>query len=133
MIPFNILIFGDIFKFNEKEYIFLAKSEEIVYAAQVLSIEHTQRLNNFFQQQIIKNKITILTDKPLYCFVILKTKDFEGRAASLHDSGKDEFSIDFRKLPITLDLDDLKALRDEILKSRGVPLELKDLVKDLDI
>jgi len=48
------LLYGDIFEFSGKEYIFLAKTSEIIYAAEILNQENSKRLNGLLNHVIAK-------------------------------------------------------------------------------
>ncbi len=122
------LTFGDIFRYNEKEYIFLAKTEERIYAALILTQLNTERVDKLFRQKEALNKPTYQT---IYCYVILRTASFRDRAAHLHDAGNRIFTSFIDKLPVTLDLEDLKNIRMEIMKKNTISIELKELVQDI--
>lgn len=125
------LLFGDVFRYNNKEYIFLAETEEIWYAAEVLNAKLTKQLDDLYQKQIRANRP--INDKVLYCYVILKTEEFKNRAAHYGHPGKDNFSPAIDKLPISLCSEDKKQIKNEIESSDAVPLGLKELVKDISI
>lgn len=55
------LTFGDVFRYNEKEYIFLAKTEDKIYAAQILTPVDTERVDKLFKIREATNKPTNLT------------------------------------------------------------------------
>ncbi len=40
------LLFGDIFRYKDKEYVFLVKTEDIWYVAEILNLELTKLLDN---------------------------------------------------------------------------------------
>ncbi len=124
------LTFGDIFRYNEKEYIFLAKTEEKIYAAQILTPVDTQRVDRLFKIREAGNKSTNLT---IYCYVILQTADFKNRAAHLYNAGNITFEVLIEKLPIELEAEDLKNIKTEIMRKSTMSLELKDLVKEINI
>lgn len=122
------LTFGDLFRYNEKEYIFLAKIEERIYAAQILTPIETEKVDSLFKIREATNKPTNLT---IYCYVILQTADFKNRAAHLYDTGNRVFTSFIEKLPVTLNIGDLKNIKLEIMKKSTISLELKELVKDV--
>lgn len=72
------------------------------------------------------------TTNILYCYVTLKTKEFENRCAHLGRTGQEMFKV-LKKQNVILNQDDLKQIKDEINISKGVPRELKDLIKNLDL
>ena len=89
--------FGDIFQHEEKEYIFLAKTENIIYAAEILSTEKTEKINTLLQKRISSSKDGIIEDCILYCYVVLQTEQFKNRCAHFAHSGKDDFKFIFDK------------------------------------
>jgi len=125
------LIFGDIFAFNGQEYIFLARTENITYAAEILDIERSNKLETFVNSQIYKGKDIV--KGPIYCYVKLMTKDFKDRCAHLHNSGKNNNGLYFEKLNIQIETSDLKNILTEILESKFVAIELKDLVRGISL
>lgn len=124
------LTFGDTFRYNEKEYIFLAKTEDKIYAAQILTSVDTEKVDKLFKIREATNKPTNLT---IYCYVILQTADFKDRAAHLHNTGNATFTNLIEKLPIALDLKDLKNIKMEITKKNTISIELKELVQDIQL
>jgi len=124
------LTFGDVFRYNEKEYIFLAKTEDRIYAAQILTPVDTQRVDKLFKIRAATNKPTNLT---IYCYVILQTADFKDRAAHLHNTGNVTFANLIEKLPITLDIKDLKNIKMEIIKKNTISIELREIVQGIQL
>jgi hypothetical protein len=127
------LLFGDIFRYEQKEYIFLAKSERIIYAAEILNSEISEKINNLFQGRLAKGKDSVLETNILYCYVLLQTEEYRNRCASFAHSGKDDFGITFQKLSIVLSSVDLKFIKKEIMEKRAIPKELKLLIANIDI
>ena len=124
------LTFGDIFRYNEKEYIFLAKTEERIYAAQILTPIETEKVDRLFKIREATNKSTNLT---IYCYVILQTADFKNRAAHLYDAGNRVFSSLIEKFPSVLTMEDLKNIKMEIMRKNTISIELKELVQDIKL
>lgn len=124
------LTFGDVFRYNEREYIFLAKTEERIYAAQILTPVDTKRVDKLFRLREASNKPTNLT---IYCYVILQTADFKNRAAHLQNTGNEDFANLIEKLPIALDLEDLKNIKMEIMKKNTISIELRERVQDIQL
>lgn len=126
--------FGDIFLHKEKEHVFLAKTVETVYAAQILDQEEAikiQALDDLRSKRSDGYKFASLS---LYCYVILSTEGFKGRMAHLHNANKNESNIMFEKSGLTLNKEDMQSIRKEICDpSSPVALELKELVRQLDI
>lgn len=124
------LTFGDVFRYNEKEYIFLAKTEDRIYTAQILTLVDTEKVNKLFNQREASNRPTIST---LYCFVTLQTADFKDRAAHLQNTGNVAFANLTEKLSVSLDMDDLKNIKMEIIRKNTISIELKELVQDIQL
>lgn len=124
------LTFGDVFRYNEREYIFLAKTEERIYAAQILTPIDTQRVDRLFKLREANNKPTNLT---IYCYVILQTADFKNRAAHFYNTGNVVFTDLIEKLPVTLEETDLKNIKMEIIRKHTISIELKELVQDIKL
>ena len=124
------LTFGDVFRYNEKEYIFLAKTEDRIYAAQILTPIDTEKVDKLFKQREATYRPTNLT---IYCYVILQTADFKNRAAHLYDAGNRLFTSLIEKLPIALDMEDLKNIKMEIMRKNTISIELRELVQDIQL
>lgn len=124
--------FGDVFVYNEKEYIYLAETEDILYAARILNLENSRLLNNGYQSAVRRNNPVV--EGPLYSFVILQTKELKERAASFFNTGNDKFdSYTFIPLKIQLSKKDLEGIKEEITTKRCVSLRLRELVKDIQL
>jgi len=131
-----MLKFGDTFKYREKDYVYLAKTEEITYAAEILDENKSKLLNRIHDRQISNGaKTERILNMPLYCFVILKTEPFQGRAAHFHSTGKgDTVDNEYAIFEPTKSLEkiDLKEILNEI-KEGPVPKELKQLTEGIEI
>ena len=126
------LLFGDIFSFNDKNYIFLAKTENEVFAAEILSIKLSSQIENRYKQICWQNS-TIKENNVLYCYVVLRTEEYKDRLAHLGLANKNNIDFDklINKLTITLDIKDKKEILNEIKQARAIPLGLKEVVKDI--
>jgi hypothetical protein len=130
---FTSVKFGDVFEFNEKYYIFLAKTEDIIYVAQILSPIDSDKVRRMCEVKLKQAKNSILLkNNPLYCYVVLRTEEFKERLAHFHQSQKNETDLIVEEVVCTLNKDDLKDIKEEILAG-AVPLELKGLIKDIDL
>lgn len=127
------LLFGDVFLYEGLEYVYLAQTDTIIYLARILSKDDTARIDKVYQSKIAKGTITKVERIDLYCYVILETKEFKDRCAHLHNPGKDVLRSVVQKLSAVLDREDLLHIKEEISTQRAIPLELKDLVKDIQI
>lgn len=76
------LVFGDVFIYENNEYIFLVATPDQIYTAKILNLELSKEINKQYQVAIAKNKNVMLRNI-LYCFVILSTQELKGRIASL--------------------------------------------------
>ncbi len=76
----SLVTFGTLFEYNNKQYIFLARTEEVIYAGQILDEEKTKWLQQLCDDRVKKNRDV---SRPLYCFVILSTEEMKDRAAFL--------------------------------------------------
>jgi hypothetical protein len=124
--------FGDLFEYNGKEYIFLAETEEILYAARILNPEQSKLLNNRYEVVVKKN--SPVEHNSAYSFVILQTKELKERAASFYQTGNERFDgFFYNPLNIALDHSDIKDILEEITKKKCISIKLKELVKDIEI
>ena len=124
--------FGDIFRYGDKDYIFLAETEDVLYAARILNKEQTTILTRGTEAAIRRN--SLMLDNLTYSFVILQTRELRERAVYFASTGKDRFDGPiFTPLNIELSKEDSKGIKDEITKKKCVSLKLKELVKDIDI
>ena len=126
--------FGDVFRYKEKFFVFLAKTEEIIYTAQILDLESTRKINALYERITTSGKSEQRKRNPLYCYVLLSTVEFQHRMAHFKDTAKDESAVSFNKVGIILDRTDLIEIKNEIINPDSpIPLELKRLVSGLDI
>ena len=124
--------FGDIFQYNDNEYIFLAETEDILYAARILNKENTAVLKKGTEAAIRRN--SPMLDNLTYSFVILQTQELKERAVYFATTGKEKFDGPiFTPLNIELCKEDLKGIKDEITRKKCVSLKLKELVKDINV
>ncbi|MCH7758955.1 hypothetical protein IID20_01195 [Patescibacteria group bacterium] len=131
----ELIKFGDIFRHKEKEYVFLAKTENIIYAAQILDKVNTKKIHELYK---LKSRNTIdaqkCEHKPLFCYVLLSTEEFKERMTHLYKPEKDESSIFFDKIGTVLNTKDLQDIKEQIIYPNSpVALELKEIVSKLDI
>lgn len=124
--------FGDLFNFQAIDYIFLAETEENIYAGRILNRTQTQILTKYYETALKKGSSVL--DGTVYSFVVLSTKDLKERAAYFRDTGRGNFDVSlFIPLSIQLSIEDFKAIKDEIIKKRCVSIKLKELVKDITV
>lgn len=126
--------FGDIFLYKEREHVFLTKTAETVYAAQILDQEGAKKIQILDDLRSKRPDGYKFASLSLYCYVILSTEGFKGRMAHLHNADKNESDIKFEKSGFTLNKEDMQSIKKEICDpSSPVALELKDLISQLDI
>ncbi|MCR4311060.1 MAG: hypothetical protein NUV54_00605 [Candidatus Taylorbacteria bacterium] len=120
-----IQTFGDIFRFREEFYVFLAASSEEIFAAKILDHENSRILESISKRS---------SDKPLYWYVILTTDEFKDRAAHLMKTQQDigiEPLLDW--VGGSLNETDLKDLKSEIMKDGSpVPKGLKKILSQYE-
>lgn len=128
-----LLIFGSIFLYKESTYIYLAGTDDVWYAAKILDKEQSVLIKRFTEAQIRKNRETI-SKNPIFCFVELKTEEFEGQVAHLAETEHDLWVETPKLIGVRLSSNDLKLLKDEIMRENApVPFALPKLVKDVVI
>lgn len=125
----GLLEFGNIFEYNGSEYIFLAGQPDVIYAAKILNTGETKQLERLRLRSAGANR---KLEKPIYCFVILTTKEVKDRAAFWGRS-QQEVNMTFNKLNISLNNIDLKNLKKDIRDSRTAPIALKEMVSAVKI
>ena len=129
----DALVFGDLFLYKEEEYVFLVATLDVWYAAKIITKAKTVLLLRASEKAIARNDKRY-SSMPLYCFVELQTREFEGRAAHLYDTQKDVFLEIPKPLAISLDSAEKKEIAAEILrKGSPVPIRLKEEVGKLDL
>jgi hypothetical protein len=130
-----MLKFGDTFKYKEKDYVYLAHSEEILYSALILDFEMSEKVKKRIDY-LCKIKSTPEMDEIMsrraYCFVELRTEDVKNRLAHFANTGEEISDYSSLLSVGKLNNDDLREIKKEI-EVGPVPLMLKDLVKDITI
>ena len=126
--------FGDIFRYNEEQYVFLASTDEIVYAARVLDPEKTALINQMNNRRAARHDASRTDGNSLYWYVVLTTNELEECAAHLKDTDQDA-SRDrfFEWIGKTLNENDITHLKEEILKEGcPIPKGLREIVQTLE-
>ncbi len=119
------LLFGDIFRYQGNDYVYLAETEDVRYAAKILDVDQSAKLDRAANGP---RKTTSL----VYSYVKLSTKEFENRCAHTGLTGKEAFTRLVDKLNVELDEVDKKAIYKEIVEG-PVPTGLKKLLADVEI
>jgi len=129
-------VFGDLFRYQERDYVLLGHNGELVYAAQILNALDTERIRTLDNRRATRPDLFGKTDGcRLYCYVVLTTPKLAGRCAHLNTPEKDAcLDCFFEWLGAGVNIDDKKALRAEILRPGSpVSIGLKRIVEGLDI
>lgn len=125
------MTFGTVFSYLDKEYIYLAETPDVLYAARILDISETKRVDSQYVKQTALNAPNI-DRMPVYSYVILETKELKDRAAWFYKTDGSNFTDLFMVLlNITLSKQDLRKIKEEITKDSCVSIRLKELVKIL--
>lgn len=133
----NIMLkFGNIFKYKEKDYVFLAHTEEILFSALILDKQMSkivrEKFENLYKQKS-SSEISKLLDSRAYCFVELRTEDVKNRLAHFAQTQQNPISEYSSLFSMgQLNKEDLKQIKIEI-EQGPVPLILKELTKDIVI
>ena len=126
--------FGDIFKYKEKDYVYLAHTQETLYSALILDDQMSEKLRKMVEVAGFKKSspaFSELINRPAYCFVELSTSEVKARLAHLGKAdllGGDCTVL----LSGQLNKEDMRQIIKEI-KIGPVPLILKDLTKNIVI
>ena len=124
--------FGDVFQYNDNEYIFLAETEDVTYAAKILDRELSRYVIGERDGAIRRNSYVI--DNLVYSFVILKTPELKERVALFLGADRNiPQGVAFTPLDIFLLPEDIKQIWKEITQTKCVSERLKKEVKDLKV
>lgn len=123
--------FGDLFQYGGQDYIFLAETEDTLFAAKILDKELTRKLKQRVEKNIANN--TYDSNLTIYSFVELQTEDLKERVAHFARTGDESFSrVIFEPLGVELCVEDLRNIKEEIASKR-VPNKLKELIEDIEV
>lgn len=122
--------FGSIFRYNEELYVFLAATDEIIYAAKILDPEKIRRINELDNIRASRPYASRSDGNKLFWYVILTTEDFQNHAAHLantdQDASREHF---FDWIGKSLNESDIVNLRQEILKAGSpAPGGLREII-----
>lgn len=118
--------FGDIFLYNEENFVFLVREDDIIFAALILDKEQTQRLDRWRDREFKKSN-SRADGQTEFCYVVLTTEAFKERAAHYGNPDKDvDISLDIYD---KLDSEDVEKLKNEIIQDNAVMPALKMAVK----
>ncbi|MEK7070002.1 MAG: hypothetical protein AAB818_00215 [Patescibacteria group bacterium] len=128
----SIVKFGDVFRHNEEDYVFLAQTDEIIYAAKILDKVITDSLKNMSDK--IEATNSSRRKNPVYSFVILQTENFRDRVA--HFGRTDDTKHQTNRFDIISNLNkaDCLQIKNEIIsRDSAVSLRLIEIVRGLNI
>jgi hypothetical protein len=129
------MTFGDVIKYKAKEYVYLAATDEIAYLAVMPNAELSRDFIN--RREVVFNRASktarAAQDTIAWCFIILSTEEFKERIAHYGRSAEEYREEYFLDKIGKLNIEDQKALREEILKDNAAPGGLRDLVQDIQI
>ena len=127
-----MLKFGEVFRWREKEYVFLAATPDILYAALILDRAESDQLSHLYEIRVVTSKDESLKH-PLYIFVTLSTPEFKDRLAHFHQTQHELFP-GIQVVNIVLTSKDKSEIQKEILNPKSsLPKELKNLISNLVI
>ncbi len=127
-----IYVFGDLFRYENKEFVFLAQNTEHVYAALILDAE----VSTFLMKKtraMESGNLSLnpnLRDSPMFSFIVLKTPSHKDRAAVYGNPEKPEIDMSWMESIGALNPEDKEELRKEILNS-GLAKAFKDHIASL--
>jgi len=132
----NIMLkFGSVFRYKEKEFVYLAQTNEILYSALILNSEMSKILKKRGEELCQKGspQVKRTLSNLLYCYVELRTEDFKDRLAHFAKTDENSLTECSSLSPIgQLIEEDLKQIKIEI-ESGPLPSALKELTKDIVI
>jgi len=130
-----MLRFGNTFRYNEKEYVYLAQNGDVLYSALILDTDQSgefKRRCDKLCQGSGSPQIQKILDSKVYCFVELRTEEYKNRLAHFANTDTTTSSDCASLIPIgQLDEEDLKEIKKEI-ETGPVPLALKKLTEDIN-
>ena len=131
----QIITFGTIVLYKEKEYVFLVRTEDITYAAEILDQESSVNFKKLRSKTAKNSKESYKLKQSLaYCFVELKTKEYEERIAHYgYPQIGDTSETVMNPIGILCD-QDIKDLHREIsAEDLAVSAELRELIQNIKI
>jgi hypothetical protein len=125
----QLIQFGNVFRHNEKEYVFLAQAD-VVYAALILDRATTEKVNELSNRREMQNSVG--KHHPAYAIVILETAEFAGRGAHFARTDQADHQITAFDVIGSLNRGDCSKIKEEIVsKDSVVPIKLIEIVKEL--
>lgn len=129
----DLLTFGQVILFEGGHYVWLVPDLENdeLHLAKILDEEKTKELLRVSRTSERKLHSTAYQG-PLFAYVILSTKDFNGLAAHLMKSNEHVENGSNYSVMGSLNDEDVSELRQRILDGTGLPPRLVNLVKKLN-
>lgn len=131
----NTLVkFGDVFRHREREYVFLAETDDAVYAARILNERETQRFETLADQLTARAANPTRIGSSAFSYVILNTEEFRDRAAHLASTEHSEHQTSRFDVFSTLTAEDCASIARVILSENShVSMRLIEIVRGLNI
>ena len=124
--------FGDIFRHREREYVFLAETDDAVYAAKILDEDETKSFEQISERLEATNSSR--KRSVTFSYVILSTDGFRNRVAHLASTDNTEHQVSRFDVITSLNSEDRKSIVGEILSNNSpVSVRLIEIVKGLNI
>ncbi|MFA6228205.1 MAG: hypothetical protein WC668_03380 [Patescibacteria group bacterium] len=129
----DALLFGDIFRFREEEYVYLASGDGVDFAARILNTFNTNQIVELDNRKAMGHGANRTNSNPLYCYVILQTDEYKNQAAHFKDSQYDSGRLMFEKTG-SLCAEDQQEIKKKIIDPASpIPLGLRDIILNMDI
>lgn len=131
----DTIIYGDIFRINENDYIFLASTEDdTVYAAKILDNEKSTQVDNFCTKNACGPNSEKIGRNILCCYVKLTTEGLKNKLAHLREAQNALDIVLYCTSNLKLNSDDKKILKKEIIDpDTPLPKQLKDLINEIEL
>lgn len=121
-----LLSFGDVFVLDEADYVYLAATADVTYAARILQKGEFQYLRNIEERKIKNGTFDSLN--VIYCYVVLETDQLKDRAISLARTEVPGVNQSYLRLS---DLD-IEALKAEIITAPVAPALKKAVARSVN-
>ena len=128
------LLFGDIFRFKEGEYVYLATGDGVDFAAKILDMKSTRQIVDLDNRRAMKYNSGKSDGNSLYCYVILQTDEYRDQATHFGKSQYGSGQLIFEKIGCSLCVEDKQAIKNKILDpNSSVPIGLREVILKMDI
>lgn len=126
--------FGDVFKFENKSFVYLMQTGDLIFAAKILEVEEARLLKRMYEAAQQREKklppgAYRPSDGPVYSFVVLSTDDFVNMGAHY---GAPPLNTDIRiDICGKLCNEDVEMLKEEIMADSGIAIALRERITAL--